>query len=290
VDLNQRYGFLGLFIKSLSIIFLLIYVIEIGLWRFIFTAILVCLFTFLVLGSYYWRYCVQAWVDFRAKAEWSKQAYTTIFLIFLHALLVQTQAFEVIPIKGIVYLGSVLESLEGTWHLAIPNPQPIWMAWFWLGTYLFAFPALLFGTVICLNGRKECSLLRRFFSACNFIAFIALPVFAILGVPEVWIQIPLYQPPVATIGEGLTYYRLLSGPFNCLPSLHCSLALLASFVSLRSGMPVMNWLSPLIGGFVCISTFMAGIHWITDVLISFPLVWCAWYVAEQAESSRAKSV
>lgn len=266
-------------VRLFGITLLVAYLLEIGLWRFLVTASLVASFTAVIFGRAYWRFCAQAWADFRGPSVWRPLALESVLLTLMHAALVQAQSLGLVVANGWVNMGQALHGLEGTWHLAIPNPQPPWSAWFWLSIYLFIFPALVFGTVIALNGRKELKLLGRFLRASNLVAWSALPMFAILNVPEVWLQIQGYQPPVVSVGDGLTFYRLLSGPFNCLPSLHCSLSLLALGACWRSSLPTLRWLGPVLAILVCLSTVATGIHWLVDVASSLPWAWLAWAVA-----------
>ena len=93
-------------------------------------------------------------------------------------------------------------------------------------------------------------------------------------------------PPVVTVGEGLSFYRLLSGPHNCLPSLHCTLALLAGLVCWRSGVPTLRWLGPVVALLVCLSPVAAGIHWLVDVAVSLPWAAAAWAWASRRGQRR----
>lgn len=262
------------------------YLVQIGPWRFLGTALLVAAFTSAVLGRQGWRHCAQAWQDLRRGCAWLPLAREAVVLTLLQAALVQAQARGLLPATGWVDLGPALQSLEGAWHLALPQLQPAWAAWSWLGLYLYAFPALLFGVVIALHGCRETALLQRFLGAANLVAWSALPVFAAIGVPEVWMQLADYQPPVVTVGEGLSFYRLLSGPHNCLPSLHCTLALLAGLVCWRSGVPTLRWLGPVVALLVCLSTVAAGIHWVVDVAVSLPWAAAAWAWASRRGQPR----
>jgi len=265
--------------KALCLLLLAVYFLEIGLWRSIATALVVFAFAAAVLGRRGWQFCFHAGKDLCGPGVWRPYVRQTALLIVLHAALVQAQALELLPSRGWVNLGPTLQSLEGEWHLALPHPQPIWSAWLWLSVYLFGFPALMLGTVIALHGRQRQDLLRQFLHACHLIAWVALPVFATVGVPEVWIQLPGYFPPAVTVGEQMAFYRLLNGPFNCLPSLHCTLSLLALLASWRSGLPVLRWLGPSLAVCVCLSTLISGVHWGLDVIISVPLAWLAWALA-----------
>lgn len=262
--------------QALGLGLLGVYLLEIGLWRALLTAALVAAFTGAVFGRQAWPHGAQAWRDVRRGSAWTPLALEVLLLTLLHAALVQAQARGLLPDRGWVDLGPALQSLEGAWHLALPHPQPAWAAWSWLGLYLFAFPALLLGVVIALHGLRETALLQRFLRAANLVAWSALPVFAAVGVPEVWMQLEGYQPPAKAVGEGLSFYRLLSGPSNCLPSLHCTLALLAGGVCWRSGVPTLRWLGPVVALLVCLSTVAAGIHWVADVAVSLPWAAAAW--------------
>ncbi len=277
--------------QVLGLVFLLVYLVEIGLWRFLATAVLVAAFTAAVFGRGAWRHCAQAWTDLRTgRAEWTPLAVEAVVLTLLHAALVQAQNHGLLPARGGLDLGPALQALEGPWHLALPHPLPVWAAWSWLVLYLFAFPALLFGTVIALHGRRESAVLQRFLRAANLTAWSALPMFALVGVPEVWMQLTDYQPAVVTAGDTLAFYRLLSGPYNCLPSLHCVLAGLAAAACWRSGVPVLRWLGPVVALLVCLSTVAAGIHWVVDVVASLPWAAAAWALAGRRGPSRIAGV
>lgn len=265
--------------KSVCLLLLAAYLLEIGFWRSIVTAMLVVGFATAVLGRRGWRHCIQTYKKLFGPGDWRPYARHTVVLIVLHAALVQMQELTILPPHGLINLGPALQSMEGEWHRALPQPQPLWSAWIWISVYVFGFPALLLGTVIALHGRQHPELLLRFLRACFLLAWIALPVFALVGVPEVWIQLPDYLPPAVTVGEKLAFYRFLSGPFNCLPSLHCTLSLLALVVSWHSSIPVLRWLAPSLAVLVCISTVVCGVHWALDVIISLPLTWLAWTFA-----------
>ncbi len=286
----HRTGSAARFAQALGLVLLVVYLVEIGLWRFLATAVLVAAFTAVVLGREAWRHCAQAWRDVRQGTAWTPLALEAVVLTLLHAALVQAQNHDLLPARGWVDLGPALQSLEGAWHLALPHPQPAWAAWSWLVIYLFAFPALLFGTVIALHARRETALLVRFLRAANLAAWSALPVFAFVGVPEVWVQLAGYQPPAVTAGETLSFYRLLSGPWNCLPSLHGILALLAGWACWRSGVPILRALGPFVALLVCVSTVAAGIHWLVDVAASLPWAAAAWALAGRRGQPRVVEV
>lgn len=276
--------------QALGLVLLAVYLGEIGLWRFLATAVLVAAFTTTVLGRDAWRHCAQAWREVRQGTVWTPLALEAVLLTLLHAALVQAQNHHLLPAHGWVDLGPALKSLEGAWHLALPHPQSVWAAWSWLVVYLFAFPALLFGAVIALHARRETGLLIRFLRAANLVAWSALPVFAFVGVPEVWVQLAGYQPPAITAGETLSFYRLLSGPWNCLPSLHCILSLLAGWACWCSGVPTLRALGPFVALLVCVSTVAAGIHWLVDVAASLPWAAAAWALAGRRGQPRVQEV
>lgn len=276
--MKQFSGLTGVMIKLIALVVLAAYLLEIGFWRSIVSALLVGAFVSAVFGSQGWRYCVQTYQDMSRPGVWRPYVRQTALLIIFHAALVQLQDLDWLPKVGWINLGPSLQSLEGDWHIAISSLSPPWSAWAWVSIYIFGFPALLIGTVIALHGRQHKDQLMQFLRASHFVAWVALPVFAIVAVPEVWIQLPEFLPPAATVGEKLTFYRFLSGPYNCLPSLHCTLALLALMVSWNSGIPVLRWLGPLMAILVCLSTLMSGVHWLLDMLISLPLAWFAWAV------------
>ena len=277
--MKQVNGLLGILAMTVCLLLLAVYILEIGPWRSMATVLLMGFFTTAIFGWQGWRFCVQAGNDLCRTGVWRPYLIQSLVLIILHAALVQTQALELLPNLKLINLGPVLQSLEGDWHRALPHPQPALSAWIWLSVYIFGFPALLLGTIIALHGRQEHDLLLRFIRACQIVAWLALPVFAFVAVPEVWIQLLDYLPPAVTVGEQLKFYRFLSGPFNCLPSLHCTLALLALVVSWSSGVPVLIWLGPTLAVLVCLSTLVCGVHWGLDVIISFPLAWVAWAAA-----------
>ena len=276
--------------KTVCLLLLVAYLLEIGFWRSIATAMLVLAFTTAIFGRRGWRHCIQTYTKLFAPGNWRPYVRQAVVLILLHAALVQLQELTMIPPLGWINLGPALQSLEGEWHRALPQPLPLWSAWMWISVYIFGFPTLLLGTVIALQGRQHPELLMRFLRACYFLAWIALPVFALVGVPEVWIQLPDYLPPAVTVGEKLVFYRFLSGPFNCLPSLHCTLALLAFVVSWQSSIPVLRWLAPSLAVLVCISTVVCGVHWALDLIISLPLTWLAWALAAERESLHIREV
>jgi membrane-associated phospholipid phosphatase len=277
-------------LRAFGLLLLVVYALQIGLWRFALTAFLVGAFVAAVFGSQYLRVCADAWVEFRRGAVWSPLGYQTMLLILLHALLVQAQLNELLPSHSRINLGPALQALEAPFHLSLPNPMPFALAWFWLGIYLFVFPALLLGLLIVLNGYDEGKSLRIYLRACNLVLWLALPLFALLCVPEVWIQLDGYEPPAVSPGRELAFYRFLSGPSNCLPSLHCTLALLATAVGWQSGIPTLRRLVTTLGLLVCLSTVIIGVHWITDVIFSIPLAALALGAARLLESSRERAV
>ena len=70
--------------QVLGLVFLLVYLVEIGLWRFLATAVLVAAFTAAVFGRGAWRHCAQAWTDLRTgRAEWTPLAVEAVVLTLL---------------------------------------------------------------------------------------------------------------------------------------------------------------------------------------------------------------
>ena len=244
---------------------------NLGVGNFIGTAACIGLCTAAIFRRRFWRFCVSAWTRYRSGVCWSSLANWSLITCALHGLLIVAQRQGVIVEHGVFDLSELMVSLEGHLHLAFPNPMPLFLSWIGLAIYMCAFPALMLSMIIVLDGCREESHLCVFLIACLGVSLFALPAFALVGVPEVWIVLEGYRPPAVEPGEGMAFYRTLSGPYNCLPSLHNTLTMVAMGTAWRTGMPALRFLVLPLGSLICLSTVFNGIHWVVDVLSSAPL-------------------
>lgn len=260
---------------------LLIHYSNIGLMTLVGTLAVIYFCSACVFRKNWIRFCSSAFIRYREGSRWARQFNWLLGLASIHAVLVILQNKGVVPTQGYLDLETFLSDLELELHESFPSNQPTWVAFLSLFTYLCVFPGLLISMIIILDGCLETEWLEIYLIAMNWSLACAIPVFWLIGVPEVWMVAETYTPPVVSLGDGLASYRTFSGPYNCLPSLHNTLSMIAIITGWKTRMPKLRVLASLLGTAVCVSTVHAGVHWFFDVLTSIPFAILMFISAEK---------
>ena len=134
-------------------------------------------------------------------------------------------------------------------------------------SYFFVFPILLFAVLASLARRSDITAFRISVLALAVTYLISLPFFILFPVPERW----AYPESEAILLSDLwsshfiEFFRPISGIDNCFPSFHVSTTVVVIFVSYLFKIRFRTAVLAL-GMIVILSTFVLGIHWITDII------------------------
>lgn len=132
--------------------------------------------------------------------------------------------------------------------------------------YFFIFPLMAVGTAWGLIRRSE-GAYRTLVHAVVLAYAISLPFFLFFPVPERW----FYPESGAVLLSDLwtsrliEWFRPMSGIDNCFPSFHTSLSTILVAAGFHQRLRHRHALAGL-GAAVLLSTFVLGIHWITDIV------------------------
>jgi serine/threonine protein kinase/membrane-associated phospholipid phosphatase len=155
---------------------------------------------------------------------------------------------------------------EGAFTVESHDAVPAVGAYGYSAAYFFAMVVLLVATGWAL-ARTSRHAFRLFAIAVSADYAISLPFFLFFPVPERW----AYPESGAILVSDLwaprliEFFRPISGLDNCFPSFHVSLTVvtvaLAFIYQLRY-----RWSALWIGLLIILSTYVLGIHWLTDIV------------------------
>ena len=133
--------------------------------------------------------------------------------------------------------------------------------------YFFLFPALFLVVAFALAARQDIRSFRVLSLAAMLDYALSLPFFILFPVPERW----AYSESGAMLlsdrwtAQFIELIRPISGLDNSFPSFHVSLTLIIIIVSFLFRIRLRRTILAL-GSTVILSTYVLGIHWITDIV------------------------
>jgi serine/threonine protein kinase len=148
--------------------------------------------------------------------------------------------------------------------------------------YFFLFPLLVLGTVVLFYRRRDPQPLLLLATAATINYLLTLPFYLFFPVPERW----TYPDSGAMLlsdlwtAEFIKNFRPFSGLNNCFPSVHVSMTVVLAACLYRVGSRFRRASVPL-GLTIVLSTFVLGIHWISDILAGLACGLASFRLAER---------
>jgi serine/threonine-protein kinase len=133
--------------------------------------------------------------------------------------------------------------------------------------YYFFFPLLVLGTVAVFYRRRDPHPMLLLATAATIDYLLTLPFYILFPVPERW----TYPDSDAVLLSDLVTSKLIqafrpfSGLNNCFPSFHVSMTVVVLACLYQEGTWFRRAALPL-GLTIVLSTFILGIHWLSDIL------------------------
>lgn len=148
--------------------------------------------------------------------------------------------------------------------------------------YFILFPLLVLGTVVFFYRHRDPRPLLLLATAATINYLLTLPFYLFFPVPERW----TYPDSGAILLSDLLTSKLIqafrpfSGLNNCFPSVHVSLTVVLVACLYRTGSWFRRASVPL-GLTIVLSTFVLGIHWISDILAGLACGLASFRLAER---------
>jgi membrane-associated phospholipid phosphatase len=164
-------------------------------------------------------------------------------------------------------LGEAAQRFEGGLNFEPHDATNVIAKWGSSLVYFLLFPLLALAAVVLFSRRRDSRLLLLLATAATVDYLLTLPFYLFFPVPERW----TYPDSGAVLLSDLLTSKLIqafrpfSGLNNCFPSFHVSMTVVLVACFYRSGVWFRRAAVPL-GLTIVLSTFVLGIHWLSDIL------------------------